>query len=82
MADRHSWAKTQHYVPQFLLKNFAEPEKDQIHVFDKQEERTFRAHVRKVAAETGLYDIKSLPSHRNLKKTVGNLQKTCHTAGE
>jgi hypothetical protein len=24
----------------------------------------------------------SLPSHRNLKKTVGNLQKTCHTAGE
>jgi tetratricopeptide (TPR) repeat protein len=23
-----------------------------------------------------------LPSHRNLKKTVGNLQKTCHTAGE
>jgi ketosteroid isomerase-like protein len=27
-------------------------------------------------------DIVSLPSHRNLKKTVGNLQKTCHTAGE
>jgi prepilin-type N-terminal cleavage/methylation domain-containing protein len=24
----------------------------------------------------------TLPSHRNLKKTVGNLQKTCHTAGE
>jgi hypothetical protein len=24
----------------------------------------------------------ALPSHRNLKKTVGNLQKTCHTAGE
>jgi hypothetical protein len=23
-----------------------------------------------------------LPSHRNLKKAVGNLQKTCHTAGE
>jgi hypothetical protein len=23
----------------------------------------------------------SLPSHRNLEKMVGNLMKTCHTAG-
>jgi hypothetical protein len=30
----------------------------------------------------GRYEIHALPSHRNLKKTVGNLQKTCHTAGE
>jgi hypothetical protein len=57
MAHRRSWAKTQHYVPQFLLRNFAETGKDQIHVFDKREERVFRAHVRKVAAESGLYDI-------------------------
>ena len=24
----------------------------------------------------------SLPSHRNLNKTVGNFQRTCHTAGK
>src|SRR5207249_1516181 len=56
MTDKHSWAKTQHYVPQFLLKNFAVAEREQIHVFDKREERAFRAHVRRVAAENGLYD--------------------------
>ena len=33
-------------------------------------------------AEQELLRAVSLPSHRNLKKTVGNLQKTCHTAGE
>jgi hypothetical protein len=34
-------------------------------------------------AEAGGYCFKifSLPSHRNLKKMVGNLMKTCHTAG-
>jgi len=27
------------------------------------------------------YDFDALPSHRKLKKMVGNSQKTCHTAG-
>jgi hypothetical protein len=27
-------------------------------------------------------NIVSVPSHRNLKKAVGNLQETCHTAGK
>jgi hypothetical protein len=33
-------------------------------------------------AHTEQVELNLLPSHRNLKKTVGNLQKTCHTAGE
>jgi hypothetical protein len=58
MTEKASFAKTQHYVPQFLLKNFALPAKEQVFVFDKREERSFRANVRKVAAENGFYDIK------------------------
>jgi len=58
MREQTSWAKTQHYVPQFLLKNFATTGTEQVHVFDKREEKAFRAHVRKVAAENGLYDVK------------------------
>ncbi|MBA4148502.1 MAG: DUF4238 domain-containing protein [Verrucomicrobia bacterium] len=57
MNQRPDWAKNQHYVPKFLLKNFADGE-EQIHVFDKQERKEFRTNVRNVAAENGLYDIK------------------------
>ena len=30
----------------------------------------------------GGVEIHPVPSYRNLKKTVGNLQETCHTAGK
>jgi hypothetical protein len=50
-------AKVQHYVPQFLLKNFGNGKKDQIHVFDKNTSRTFLTNAKNVASESRFYDF-------------------------
>jgi hypothetical protein len=50
-------AKVQHYVPQFLLKNFGRGKKDQLWVFDKVSGRSFFTNVKNVASETRFYDF-------------------------
>jgi Protein of unknown function (DUF4238) len=51
-------ADNQHYVPQFLLKNFSVPlHHNQIMVFDKHSEKTFSANIRNVSSEKGFYDL-------------------------
>jgi len=52
-------AKVQHYVPQFLLRNFGTGKKDQINVFNKANDKTFVTNARNVAAESRFYDFKS-----------------------
>ncbi len=52
-----SIAKNQHYVPQFILRNFTVGDGKQIHVFDKQDEKSFRTNIRNIAAETGFYNF-------------------------
>lgn len=49
--------KIQHYVPQFILKNFSAAENSQIYVFDKKKEKVFRTHIKNVAAEKGFYNF-------------------------
>lgn len=56
MAQQGS-AKVQHYVPQFLLRNFGTGKKHQLHVFDKQTERTFVTRAKNVACESRFYDF-------------------------
>lgn len=50
-------AKVQHYVPQFLLRNFGTGGNHQLHVFDKQTERTFVTRAKNVACESRFYDF-------------------------
>lgn len=50
-------AKVQHYVPQFLLKNFGTGKKDKLHVFDKRIEKAFTTNSKNVAAESRFYDF-------------------------
>ena len=50
-------AKIQHYVPQFLLKNFTIGKKLQVWVFDKQTGKIFKSHVKNVASENGFYNF-------------------------
>lgn len=50
-------AKNQHYVPQFILRNFTTGKGDQVFVFDKQKEVSFRTNIRNIAAETGFYNF-------------------------
>ena len=47
----------QHYVPQFLLRNFAANKKEQVHVFDKLKENKFLTSVRNIAAENSFYNF-------------------------
>ena len=56
MAKKSSHPRLQHYVPQFLLRNFTD-EKGQLHVFDKLSERIFTLSPRGIAAEAGFYDF-------------------------
>ena len=50
-------AKLQHYVPQFLLKNFCHGKKGRLWVFDKQRGRKFSSNVKNIASETKFNDL-------------------------
>jgi len=50
-------AKNQHYVPQFLLKNFTVGKKPQLWVFDKQTGKKFKTNIKNIASETKFYDF-------------------------
>lgn len=50
-------AKVQHYVPQFLLRNFGRGKKDQLWVFDKSNDRSFFTNAKNVASESRFYDF-------------------------
>src|SRR5208283_4318420 len=48
----------QHYVPQFILKNFAcNPKGTQVWSFNKKTSKIFPADIRKAASEKGFYDV-------------------------
>lgn len=47
----------QHYVPQFMLRNFSEGAKEHIHVYDKEGFKFFKTRVRNIAAERNFYNI-------------------------
>jgi uncharacterized protein DUF4238 len=50
-------AKVQHYVPQFLLRNFGNGKKDQMWVYDKTSDRAFPTNAKNVASESRFYDF-------------------------
>lgn len=52
-----SLPKLHHYVPQFLLREFAFGKKRRVHVYDKRTGRVFATNVRNAAAETGFYNV-------------------------
>lgn len=47
----------QHYVPRFLLKNFARGKKPKIWGYDKSNDKQFHTNIKNVAAENGFYDL-------------------------
>jgi len=67
-------AKVQHYVPQFLLRNFGNGKKDQLFVFDKQAGTSFRSNCRNVAAESRFYDIEFEGGRVTLEVFLGDLE--------
>ena len=60
MINKTNISKTQHYVPQFYLKNFSQ-RNNKIHVFSKQDNKQFCSNVSKVANEKYFYGIPDVP---------------------
>ena len=48
--------KKQHYVPQFLLKNFSIGKKEHIHIFDIKARKSFTANVKNTGHENNFYN--------------------------
>jgi len=51
-----SRVKYQHYVPRFYLSKFANT-KNQLHTFDKFEQKSFLKNISNIGGETGFYDL-------------------------
>lgn len=50
-------AKIQHYVPQFLLKNFGSGKKNNVYVYDKIDSKVFKTNTRNIICESKFYDF-------------------------
>jgi hypothetical protein len=51
-------AQIQHYVPKFILRNFmADTDKEQVTVYDKREDRSFKTSIKNVMAERRFHDF-------------------------
>jgi len=66
--------KKQHYVPQFLLRNFAIENTEKLFTFNKQEGRSFPTNVQDSASENGFYNIKLSNKKYTLEYKLGNLE--------
>ncbi|MFS2035338.1 DUF4238 domain-containing protein [Polaromonas sp. CT11-55] len=72
--DKITQVKIQHYVPQFLLRNFTSDKKNRVHVFDKQKGITFVSHVKNVANESRFYDFEIEGEGRSLEAPLSSLE--------
>ena len=73
MAD-NGIAKVQHYVPQFLLRNFGTGKKDQLHVFDKATNRNFVTNAKNVASESRFYDFQIDDAKLTIEPALSKLE--------
>lgn len=71
MVNGKNHPKNQHYVPQFILRNFAEGKKRRTHVFDKLHEKQFVSHPKNIAAESGFYDFEVDGTLHSLEQFMG-----------
>ncbi|MGA8265148.1 MAG: DUF4238 domain-containing protein [Ignavibacteriaceae bacterium] len=69
-----SFPKKQHYVPQFILRNFAEAKSQQLYVYDKQDEKEYKTNIRNIAAEKGFYDIEFKDIKLSIELSLSQLE--------
>lgn len=67
-------AKVQHYVPQFLLRNFGVGKKDQLNVFDKKTEKTFKTNCKNVACESRFYDFEIDENKLSIEPSLSRIE--------
>lgn len=65
----------QHFVPQFILRNFAfNKKRDQVWVFDKKSLKSFPSNIRNVASEKGFYDTISEGQNISVDPVLSELE--------
>jgi hypothetical protein len=64
----------QHYVPQFLLKNFTHGKKPKIFVYDKSNDKRFQTNIKNIASETGFYDLEVEDSALTMEPHLAHLE--------
>lgn len=67
-------AKIQHYVPQFLLKQFTSGKKPQVWVFDKTTGKKFKSHVKNVASEKGFYNFRFKGNELTIEPSLSDIE--------
>lgn len=67
-------AKVQHYVPQFLLRNFNNGKKDQVWVYDKLSNRAFPSNTKNIASESRFYDFESAGQSHSIEPWLSELE--------
>lgn len=71
-------AENQHYVPQFLLRNFSilgKTGKDKhIYVFDKRTDKPFSTNIKNIATERGFYDFSIGEEDHSLEPHLSDLE--------
>jgi hypothetical protein len=72
-------APVQHYVPQFLLRNFCAGEKPKIWAFDKNTGKSFETNVRNVAGEREFYDLSVGDATLSLEEGLSKLETQAGT---
>ena len=75
MAD-NGIAKVQHYVPQFMLRQFGTGKKDYLHVFDKSTGRTFMSNAKNVASESRFYDFQFEDATLTIEPALSSIEST------
>jgi hypothetical protein len=71
--------KKQHYVPQFILKNFRAGKKKRVQVFDKLRKLAYPSSVRDAACEGGYYNIEIDGEGYTLEGKLASLEDMAST---
>lgn len=71
-----SHPKKQHFVPQFLLRNFTKAKGRHLAAFDKRAERTFWTPVVDAAEQNGFYDFEVSGGEASIEQSLSDLEDT------
>ncbi len=75
MVQNSGKSENQHYVPQFLLRNFSIPQKsNQIYVFDKHIDRAFSTNIKNIASERDFYNFNAGEESISLEGNLSSLE--------
>ena len=66
--------KKQHYVPQFLLKNWSQGKKSSIFVFDKKYNKSFASSIKNIAHENNFYEDGVIGRENNTEIKLSKLE--------